>query len=142
MRLRIVLVAPALVVLAACSTGSTEPSEPEALSGMQEYTSAEQISDDLAARGHECRYEKRQGSMFATSSGSCWIGDHELVLSVYTTQDLAEESLGMTQVLKNAGLDYGVIVGSRWTVNCGSKDECLPLQEALGGRLVSPLKVG
>lgn len=60
MRLRAALVAPALVVLAACSTGSNEPSEPEALSGMQEYTSAEQIADDLAARGHECRYEKRQ----------------------------------------------------------------------------------
>jgi hypothetical protein len=118
------------------------PAGPPELTGVQEYTSAEQIADDLAERGHECRYEKRQGAMFATSSGSCWMGDHELVLSVYTTQDLAEESLEMNQLFEDAGLDYGVVVGNRWTVNCGSRDECLPFQDALGGRLVAPLKIG
>lgn len=139
MELRAIALVPLVFLLAACGRGNTPPDPPE-LTGVQEYTSAEQIADDLAVRGHECRYERRQGSMFATSSGSCWMKDHELVLSVYTTQDLAEQSLEMNQLFENAGLDYGVVVGNRWTVNCGSREECLPFQDALGGRLVAPLR--
>jgi hypothetical protein len=142
MSIRAVLALPALAVLLVACSGASEPAGPEPLSGMQEYTSAEEISTDLADRGHECRYEKRQGSKFATSSGSCWIDEHELVLSVYTTQDLAEESLSVHQLFEDAGIDYGIIVGNRWTVNCGSRDQCLPLQDVLGGRLEAPLNIG
>ena len=142
MSIRAALTLPALAVLLVACSDANEPVGPEPLSGMQEYASADEISTDLADRGHECRYEKRQGSKFATSAGSCWIDDHELVLSVYTTQDLAEESLSVYQLFEDQEVDYGVIVGNRWTVNCGSRDECLPLQDVLGGRLEAPVKVG
>jgi len=47
------------------------------------------------------------------------MGDHEFVLSAYTTQDLAEEVLSVNELLEDAGIDYGIIVGNRWTVNRG-----------------------
>ncbi len=136
MSIRAALALPALAVLLVACSDASEPAGPEPLSGMQEYTSAEEISTDLADRGHECRYEKRQGSKFATSSGSCWIDEHELVLSVYTTQDLAEEALSVNQLFEDAGIEYGIIVGNRlFAVSSGTGagwvrpdviDECRP----------------
>ncbi|UYF92427.1 hypothetical protein OCS65_18275 [Rhodococcus aetherivorans] len=135
MRLRGAMFAPALLVVAACGFGGSEPSEPEKLSGMQEYESIEAMVDDFGERGLNCDITMDKNTRYATEAGRCQMLDTEMVLSIFSDTRQMDNQRGTNQLLASAGIDYGLLIGANWTVNCGSEADCEAVKAKIGGRI-------
>ncbi|QCB49197.1 hypothetical protein E5720_12020 [Rhodococcus sp. PAMC28707] len=129
--------------LVSCSS-DTSDSAPESTfeprPGTQSYDSAQAITDDLAAGGFPCEtpFEIDSTSRMAANAGRCSIGGTETVLSVYTSTTDRDDSVNVqSSLLGPAGIEYGLLVGANWTVNCGSEATCIAMKVPMGGKIVA-----
>lgn len=129
----------ATVVLSGCASG--EPDEPEFTprSGTQSYDSVQALSDDLAAGGYDCGdVAIDTNSKFAAQAGRCSLWDSEIVLSIFSaTTDRDSQVEATTVLLRDAGLEFGSLIGGNWIVNCGTESRCVELKGVLGGKIES-----
>ncbi|MGB5151173.1 MAG: hypothetical protein WBN99_14770 [Mycobacterium sp.] len=136
--------APATVTVTASSaqesaaTNSTAPSEsaaPTKLSGLQEYASAQALADDLTKYGHTCNFTPTTGAQNAVDSGNCYVNGTQMILGIYADQSKIDAQITFVEdVLGNNNVDYGMLAGKNWTINCGSRAACEDIQADLGGR--------
>lgn len=74
----------------------------------------------------------------AANAGRCSIGGTETVMSVYTSTTDRDEAVDMqSSLLGPAGIEYGLLVGANWTVNCGSESTCIAMKSPMGGKIVA-----
>lgn len=129
----------AAVVLSGCASG--QPDEPTFTprSGTQTYETVQEISDDLAAGRYDCGdVTIDTNSKFAAQSGRCSLWDREIVLSIFSATTDRDAQVGATTaLLRDAGLEFGSLIGGNWIVNCGSESRCVELKTVLGGKIES-----
>lgn len=131
----------AVLLASGCSSGDTEGFK--ALSGAQQYDSAQAIADDLAAAEITCEnFTKDKSTRYSTDAGRCTIDGHEIVLSIFTSDDLQEENIAnLVGTFEPVKIEYGLLVGSKWMINCGdtkATNICTDVKAQLGGRIVKP----
>lgn len=138
MRMRsVVLVGIGALLAAGCGDGDTEPDK---LNGLQEYPSAQALADDLTKHGHTCEFKQTAGGMNTVDSGTCVIDGKEMVLGIYASQSQIDKQIAFIEsVLGQSKMDYGMLAGKNWTVNCGSRDACMKLEAGMGGSVTAPL---
>ena len=69
-------------------TRVTPSQAPQRLDGQQEYKSAQQLADDLNARGHRCDISPSGAGEYWVDSGRCYLGGStgpEIVLGFYSS---------------------------------------------------------
>ncbi|MGR6028938.1 hypothetical protein ACS7JX_18820 [Rhodococcus erythropolis] len=131
----------AVLLAAGCSSGDAE--DFKARSGTQQYDSAQAIADDLTAAGITCEnFTKDKSTRYSTDAGRCTIDGHEMVLSIFTSDDLQEENIAsFVGAFEPVKMEYGLLVGSKWMINCGdtkATNICTDVKAQLGGRIVKP----
>ena len=108
-------------------------------SGLQTYQSTQEIIDAAKAAGVSCLGLKNDSSpSIAVQQGRCQLNANEIVVAVYTSP--AERDSATNQItgsLAAAGIQYGVLAGGNWMVNCNNELTCLKFRAALGGRMNS-----
>ena len=153
MRRTLAVVTGAMVVfgsLAACG-GAEDASESKfPLSGLQDYELPDQIASDMNEGGFACeRFERQTGSMNAASSGNCWWSDgsgeeQEIIVMIFNSDAKKEEQASLLRDIGDTfGIEdwpYGLVEGGNWMVNCGNREACNGVANALGGSMdVHPL---
>lgn len=131
----------AVLLAAGCSSGDAE--DFKARSGTQQYDSAQAIADDLAAAGITCEnFTKDKSTRYSTDAGRCTIDGHEIVLSIFTSDELQEENIAnLVGTFEPVEIEYGLLIGSKWMINCGdtkATNICTDVKAQLGGRIVKP----
>jgi hypothetical protein len=109
------------------------PQTPPTLDGQQEYRSAQQIADDLNARGRQCEMTSSGGGEYTIDSGRCYLGGSagpEIVLSVYSSQPQIDNYLAFIIPKLDS---YGYLLGKNWTSTCDTRALCDDLHAVLGG---------
>ncbi|MFI8694789.1 hypothetical protein [Dietzia maris] len=137
--------AMAVGILAGCGSGEEENQPKFPLSGLQDYDTPDQIASDLNEGGFDCqRFERKTGSMNATSSGNCWWPggggkEQEIILMIFNSDSNKEEQANLYrsigEVFGEEVGDYGLVEGGNWMVNCGNREACDGVANALGGRI-------
>ncbi|OBF98462.1 hypothetical protein A5790_03040 [Mycobacterium sp. 852002-51152_SCH6134967] len=80
------------------------------------------------------------GGMNSVDAGNCYIDGTEMVLAIYADQSKIDEQIDfIVEVLGGNNMEYGMLAGKNWTVNCGSRAACQELQDDLGGSITAPL---
>ncbi|NKR76069.1 hypothetical protein GS491_00735 [Rhodococcus hoagii] len=127
-----------LLLTAGCSSNDAK-SETKQLNGLQSYATVQELADDLAAGGIECdRTERRDTSKYAAESISCFNNGHEYVLNIHLSEKDRDAQVSVNEtLLGSAGLSYGVISGTNWTVNCGDPDRCQTVKQIIGGKVTA-----
>ncbi len=110
-------------------------SDTTTLDGQQQYGSAQQLADELTARGHRCDMRPESGGDYFDDSGACYLGGTsgpEVVLVIYSSQSQLDDYF--TEVPTT---DYAWLFGKNWGINCweGQPATCNELQAALGGTI-------
>lgn len=121
-------------LLAGCG-GSDEPT-PDPTPTAARYAQPQDLVAALETAGINCaRYDPTDGAVGAVGRGSCYIGDAEVVVSVYaTTADAAEEPERKRQFVGGL-IDIIMVVGPNWTTSCDQLADCEMIAEATGGKL-------
>ncbi len=118
---------------------STAPEVTEPPSGLQTYQSTREIIDAAKAGGVSCLGLKNDAApSIAVQQGRCFVGANEIVVALYTSpaeRDVAAN--GIADTLSAAGIEYGILAGGNWMVDCGDEQTCLIFREVLGGRMNS-----
>ena len=136
--------AAAAISLALLAGGCSSDNEDfKARSGTQQYDSAQAIADDLTAAGIDCdNFTKDASTRYSTDAGRCTIDNHEVVLSIFASDDLQEDNIAdFVGVFEPVKMEYGLLVGAKWMINCGdtkATDICKDVKAQLGGRIVTP----
>jgi hypothetical protein len=143
MRIGFAVLTAAVLTLAACGPSqSSTPAKPSSAqptkeSGLQEYQSAQQLADDLTKYGHTCVLTPTQND-FAADAGECTTDVGPLALSVYYRQDRLHEQLHLVAEV-NRNKDYGWLVGTNWSIDCGSRATAEKIHAEMGGSITSPI---
>jgi hypothetical protein len=119
------------------SAPATSPQPPPKLNGQQEYKSAQQIANDLTARGHRCDMSDDSPGDYVVGAGRCYLGGStgpEVVLAVYASQSRIDDYFAFATPTMNT---YAWLVGNKWTINCGTRVLCSELQADMGGSITA-----
>ena len=130
------------LLASACSNDSDE-NVFEPRSGTQQYESAQAIADDLKAAGLTCEnLTINETSRYASQAATCQIKGEDIILSVFNSDtDLADNISAFESMLKPVKMEYGLVSGSKWMINCGDTTEnenCMEIKAQLGGKLIKP----
>ncbi|MDI9903819.1 hypothetical protein QM716_28540 [Rhodococcus sp. IEGM 1409] len=139
--LGLIAVAATVITVGGCSSGDDEF---KSRSGTQQYDSAQSIADDLKVAGFDCQgFKKDAVTTYSADAGRCFLGDREIVLSVFTSDSTLDQNIAShLGVYEPVRAQYGFLVGSKWMINCGdttTKHTCRDIKEQLGGRIVKPI---
>jgi hypothetical protein len=129
-----------VLLLSGCGNGEEEF---KARTGTQQYDSAKEIADDLAAAGITCEsFAQDASTEYSTDAGRCYVDGREIVLSTFASDSRQEENIAsLAGTFEQIGLQYGFLVGSKWMINCGDTTAtrmCSEMKMQLGGRIVKP----
>lgn len=105
------------------------PAKPKA----KTYASAKK----LAAAIEDCAaYEEVADPIGAKSLGNCYVGEDEIVVAIYTTQDDADGSPREKAAMLEGISDTVMVVGNKWTASCDTVASCKKVEATIGGDLV------
>jgi hypothetical protein len=132
----------AVSTAAATSTSivtSSPASSTSNASGLQTYESTQEIVDSLEAGGVKCTGLKNDDApSIAVQQSRCKYLGKEIVVAIYTsTQERIQAVDTITELLASAGIDYGVVSGGNWMVNCGNTMTCSTFRTPLGGKVTA-----
>lgn len=124
------------IVGTSCSSNGGEDA-PSKLTGTQEYSSVDEIGNDLRARAIDCTPQQDAKSTAFTTAGRCTVDGQEIVLGIFTNDSqLSEFKSNINFVATTLGEESYLVVGSNWVANCSSDQSCADrIQSQLGGQV-------
>lgn len=102
-----------------------------------DYPTARQLADALNNAGIPCtNWEPVDNPLTgATTLGSCYIADEEIMVATYTNHADAAGQPAYLHALTEA--DTTVVVGALWTLSCDTTTTCQHIAHQFGGELVN-----
>jgi hypothetical protein len=126
---------PATRSTPAATTPSPSPSPTPA--GKDEYDGAQRLAGGLNEAGIAClNWERTENPIGAEERGSCYVGEEEIVASIYATAGEAAAAPEEHAALLAGISDTVMVVGGNWTLSCDSTSLCGQIEKKFGGRLV------
>lgn len=102
--------------------------------GADKYDTPADIATALNDNGVACaNFENTDRAVSAAGRGSCYLGDKQLMLSIYASEADAKAERHSKLL---GGLDSIMVVGPNWTVSCTLEADCEKVKDAIGGDLV------
>lgn len=129
---------PAVVQIPPPSPSATLPAatpapSPSAKPKAAVYASAK----ELAAQIEGCvSYEEVEDPIGAVSLGSCYAGESQIVVAVYSSQAAADQAPREKAEIPAGVSDTTMVVGNKWTASCDTVDSCKEVTVQIGGDLV------
>ena len=123
------------------TVSSAATTQPTKLSGLQEYQSIQAMADELNRFGQSCIIKPLGGFVYPVDSGSCEAYGRTVVLAIYASQERLDEQVQTFDLFREAGLDYGILAGKNWTIDCGTRPVCDKIHDDMGGSISAALPV-
>lgn len=102
-----------------------------------EYDGAQRLLGGLTKVGIDCiNWERTPDPIGADERGSCYVGEEELVVSIYATREDAAAEPESKAVILEGVADVHMVVGGNWTLSCDTQAMCQTIEESFGGKLV------
>ncbi|MCF6389785.1 hypothetical protein L2K20_22655 [Mycobacterium sp. MBM] len=99
------------------------------------------MADELNRFGQSCTVKPLGGFVYPVDSGSCEAYGRTLVLAIYASQERLDEQVKTFDLFREAGLDYGILAGKNWTIDCGTRPVCDRIHDDIGGSISAALPV-
>jgi hypothetical protein len=140
----------AVVLLAGCGSSAdraaskpaptvttTRPSPAPSPAAAEEYDGAQRLVGGLNEAGIACiNWERTENPIGADERGSCYVGEEEIVASIYASHDEAAAQPEEKAALLVGVVDTVFVVGGNWTLSCDSTSLCRQIEQEFGGELV------
>lgn len=150
MRSPAALAAIALLTIAGCADTTSPASstaEPAAIEpspapsptpvAKEKYDGAQRLVGGLNEAGIACiNWERTENPIGADERGSCYVGEEELVVSIYASHEEAVADPQQKAAVLTGISDVYAIVGGNWTVSCDTRNLCATIEGTFGGELV------
>lgn len=113
------------------------PTQSPTPAAKKEYDGAQRLVGGLNEAGIAClNWERTENPIGADERGSCYVGEEELVVSIYASHDEAAAHPKEKAALLAGISDVYTIVGGNWTVSCDTRDLCALIEGQFGGELM------
>ncbi|MEU0497877.1 hypothetical protein [Mycobacterium sp. NPDC006124] len=99
------------------------------------------MADELNRFGQSCTVKPLGGFVYPVDTGSCEAYGRTVVLAIYASQDRLDEQVKTFDLFREAGLDYGILAGKNWTIDCGTRPVCDEIHDDMGGSISAALPV-
>ncbi|MEU8158130.1 hypothetical protein AB0B94_31130 [Micromonospora sp. NPDC048986] len=117
------------------TSGTTQAASASKTPAATRYDTPQALVGALETGGINCGgYDPTEGVIGAVARGSCYIGDAEVVVSIYATKaDAAGEPAKKHQLLAGVA-DVVMTVGENWTTSCDTPADCEKIAKVIGGQ--------
>ncbi|WP_141564221.1 hypothetical protein [Mycolicibacterium palauense] len=99
------------------------------------------MADELNRFGQSCTVKPLGGGVYPVDTGSCEAYGRTVVLAIYASQERLDEQVKTFDLFRQAGLDYGILAGKNWTIDCGTRPVCDKIHDDMGGSISAALPV-
>lgn len=124
----------ATVAPASSAQASSSPAWSSPPASPPTFASAKQLAGAITGGGEQCtRFEETPEPTFAIDLGSCSVAGGEVVVGIYPSSEVIENSISYSRALLGEISDLNEVVGPTWLVTCDEQSTCRAIAEDLNG---------